>query len=426
MVGVFCFRNDLRLHDNLALQQALAVCDQLFLVYAFEDRIWKSKHNQIGFFRAQFLLESLYDIEKGISQVGGSMTYIFGNIEDSIPPFMDEVHADICFLSEENAWNEKEAENSLSQKVHLKTAYDKTLIHLADLPFSLDQLPDSFSKFRKSVETNWNIRSCISSDLTASKITKSRGNLPALRDFGITQKTSPKGYYSFTGSSTAGRKRLHEWFWEKGCISTYKKTRNQLKGADFSSHFSPWIANGSLSPREIYHETKKYEALHGANESTYWLIFELLWRDFFQFFSRLHGRKVFHPCGLNQQKEIDREPDQADLLFFRWVNGCTANLFINANINELNQTGWMSNRGRQNVASYLIHDLGLGWRRGAEWFEKTLIDYDPCSNYGNWLYLAGYCSEKKTVRYFNTTIQSMVYDPKGEYTKDWIDSPVSN
>ena len=100
-------------------------------------------------------------------------------------------------------------------------------------------------------------------------------------------------YYLFRGGVSAGQYRLKEWIWEKRCISVYKKTRSYLSGSDFSSRFSPWLSNGCLSPREIYWEIKDYETKHGANESTYWLVFELLWRDFFHFFARLHGSRFF-------------------------------------------------------------------------------------------------------------------------------------
>jgi deoxyribodipyrimidine photo-lyase len=87
---------------------------------------------------------------------------------------------------------------------------------------------------------------------------------------------------------------------------------------------------------------------------------------------------------------------------------------------ELRETGFMSNRGRQNVASFLVRDLGLDWRLGAEWFESLLIDYDPCSNYGNWTYVAGVGNDPREDRYFNVVKQAQDYDPKGEYIRHWI------
>ena len=229
-----------------------------------------------------------------------------------------------------------------------------------------------------------------------------------------------RGYYSFQGGVEAGQKRAQKWIWESHNIFTYKITRNQLRGADFSSRFSPWLSLGCLSSREIFWEVKKYESKYSANESTYWLIFELLWRDFFQFLARVHGPKIFHRKGLHPERSLTVEPADAESLFSNWKMGTTMDPFINANMNELRLTGWMSNRGRQNVASYLINNLGLDWRRGAQWFEEQLIDYDPCSNYGNWLYLAGYGNDPRTNRCFNITKQAGLYDPTGSYQKDWI------
>ena len=80
----------------------------------------------------------------------------------------------------------------------------------------------------------------------------------------------------------------------------------------------------------------------------------------------------------------------------------------------------MSNRGRQNVASFLVKDLGLNWLMGAEYFESLLIDYDPCSNYGNWSYIAGVGSDPRTDRYYNISAQARKYDPKGEYMLYWL------
>ena len=97
----------------------------------------------------------------------------------------------------------------------------------------------------------------------------------------------------------------------------------------------------------------------------------------------------------------------------------THDIFINANIKELLATGWMSNRGRQNVASYLIHDLEISWIEGAKFFEEYLIDYDPTNNYRNWKYIAGTVQESKSGEIFNIPKQTSIYDPEGTYRKFW-------
>merc|ERR1712013_504194 len=102
------------------------------------------------------------------------------------------------------------------------------------------------------------------------------------------------------------------------------------------------------------------------------------------------------------------------------ADGRTGVPFVDANMRELKLTGWMSNRGRQNVASFLVKDLGLDWRLGAEWFESQLLDHDVCSNYGNWNYAAGIGNDPRENRKFNMIKQAMDYDGEGEFVRLWV------
>jgi deoxyribodipyrimidine photo-lyase len=162
---------------------------------------------------------------------------------------------------------------------------------------------------------------------------------------------------------------------------------------------------------------KEYEALHGANESTYWLIFELIWRDYFRFAMKKHKAKFFKKGGIQNRPPKTRDDNKALL---NWMNGNTGVDFVDANMNELRITGFMSNRGRQNVASYLCNDLQLDWRYGAAYFEQQLIDYDVASNWGNWAYLAGVGNDPRGNRYFDIAKQARQYDGDGKYRMMWI------
>jgi deoxyribodipyrimidine photo-lyase len=186
---------------------------------------------------------------------------------------------------------------------------------------------------------------------------------------------------------------------------------------DDSTKFSPWFSLGCLSPRRVYAELKRYEQERGANESTYWVFFELLWRDYFKFLSRRYKEKIFLQTGV--ASENTQTPIKNDHRFKLWCDARTQDPFVNAHMTELNQTGWMSNRGRQNVASYLIHNLKLPWTWGAAYFEQLLIDYDPDVNWGNWLYLSGNGTDPKH-RAFDTQQQAAFYDPDGAYQKKWL------
>lgn len=156
----------------------------------------------------------------------------------------------------------------------------------------------------------------------------------------------------------------------------------------------------------------------GANESTYWLVFELLWRDFFRFMFKKHQTKLFQAAGITSEKTIPKSVGEK--LLNTWVNGTTGVGFIDANMRELQLTGFMSNRGRQNVASYLCNDLKLDWRYGAAYFEQQLIDYDVCSNWGNWAYLAGVGNDPRENRYFNIEKQAQDYDKNKAFRNLWL------
>ncbi|MCL4169808.1 UNVERIFIED_CONTAM: hypothetical protein GTU68_047926, partial [Idotea baltica] len=286
------------------------------------------------------------------------------------------------------------------------------LYYTADLPFPIHHTPDTFTQFRKEVERFVAVRAPLPAPTEPfEKLTVKveAGEIPTLSDFNLEDNK---------GGEREGLKRLHYYLWETKAIKTYKKTRNELLGSDYSSKFSPWLAQGCLSPKMIYQEIKRFEEAEGSNDSTYWLFFELMWRDFFRFMGKKHGNKIFQKGGIKGATETQWKNSKK--LLDRWVKGETGVPFIDANMKELNRTGFMSNRGRQNVASFLVKDLNVNWQMGAEYFESILIDYDPCSNYGNWNYVAGVGSDPRENRYFNIITQAKRYDPQGEYVKRWL------
>lgn len=161
---------------------------------------------------------------------------------------------------------------------------------------------------------------------------------------------------------------------------------------------------------------KRYEKLRNIqNKSTYWLYFELMCREFFRYLCCKYDTNTFLPGGFLNKRISWKNSEQA---VKRWKLGCTGRPLVDANIREMRASGWMSNRGRQNVASYLVHDLKIDWRIGADYFESLLLDYDVCSNYGNWNMAAGLGGGR--VDRFNITKQSKTYDPEGDYIRHWI------
>lgn len=192
------------------------------------------------------------------------------------------------------------------------------------------------------------------------------------------------------GGEAAGLARLSEYATPAG-LGTYHRTRNQLHGRNHSSHLSPWLANGCLSPRTVYWRAKEYERTHAHSEKdkrfdhVQKFVFELCWRDYFRFYCAHEGRHVFFLGGpANRMRHWTRDLE----VEARWKEGRTGVPLVDALMRELRYTGYIANRGRYVVASYLVHYLGIDWRVGADWFEHLLLDHDVCSNYGEWTSMA--------------------------------------
>jgi deoxyribodipyrimidine photo-lyase len=125
----------------------------------------------------------------------------------------------------------------------------------------------------------------------------------------------------YVGGEDAANQRLKEYFWEQDLLKVYKETRNEMLGMDFSSKFSVWLANGCISPRYIYQQVQEYEYQRVKNDSTYWLIFELLWRDYFRFVSMKYGNRIFSAKGIKQDQHV--QWSQNKRIFELWKNGET-------------------------------------------------------------------------------------------------------
>ena len=250
-----------------------------------------------------------------------------------------------------------------------------------------------------------------------SNLLKNTSKIPNLKDLGLEDfKQDPRTAFPFRGGEDEAWKRIEHYFWETKNLSEYKQTRNGLLGKDYSSKLSAWLANGSISAVSIFHQVKKFEQEITKNEDTYWLIFELIWRDFFKYISLKHGNSIFFLNGI-LNKKLDWNFSKEKLQ--NWIDGETKEDFVNANMKEIAATGFMSNRGRQNVNSFWAKELKQDWRASAAYFESVLVDYDVHSNWGNWMYNSGVGNDPRD-RKFNVKKQAERYDPNNEYVDTWV------
>lgn len=423
--SIVWFRNDLRLHDNEALVDALGHNDEVIPLYVIDPRIFEGKTSfgfpKTGQYRLQFIIESLVDLRQNLRRLGSDLYIRYGHPETVIPEFARMARTSYIYCNRERTQEEVNVQDKLEQGLwvigqEIRYYRGKMLYYTADLPFPITHCPDTFTTFRKEVEKFVSIRKPLPAPEAFSPVTieLEKGDIPTFSKYSIIPAENPM----IKGGESEAISELKYYLWDTDAIATYKETRNGLLGRDYSSKFSAHLSMGTLSPKLVYYEIKKYEADVTKNKSTYWLIFELLWRDFFRFMAKKHGNKIFHKSGIKGQVPMKLYDNET--LFGKWTEGKTGIPFIDANMRELNTTGFMSNRGRQNVASFLVKDMRINWIWGAEYFESLLIDYDPCSNYGNWNYVAGVGSDPREDRYFNIPSQVRKYDPEGAYMKHWL------
>ena len=420
------FGNNLRVHDNEALHSA-AKAKRVIAVYFFDPRHFEI--TSYGFkkterFRAKFLLETVHQLKNSLEKLNITLLVYHEKPEDKIPELVKKFNINTIFL--QNEWTPEE--NHVIQEVEKRTPktvsfqkiFDQFLFHPEDIPFdSYAQISQVFTVFRKKCEKHTQVRPCF--DTPTLKPTENRiastTEIPTMEALGFFNfETDHRSAFPFEGGENNALQRLQRYFWDSKKLAYYKKTRNGLVGTDYSSKFSPWLANGSISARMIYWEVKRFENEIKKNQDTYWLIFELIWRDYFKYVSLKHGNKIFKIDGI-LQKEYDWHSNDAAKQ--DWINGKTDDDFVNANMLEIKHTGWMSNRGRQNVASYWSKHLQQDWRIGASYFEAMLIDYDVHSNWGNWMYNSGVGNDPRN-RTFNTKRQAEMYDLNKKFQSLWL------
>ena len=429
-----------------------------------DGKSWNFGFERMTASRKSFLLASLLDVKMGLKENynsdltvlkprdRGSEASVVGTLkayleDQNIKEFTLYLGADVpCY-------EEKLLEKQLLQDPMFKSRLvlvrnNQTMLMTEKLPFSsIQKLPDVYTSFRSAVEKAgiaqdgspiglvsgacgfpapflpFQPKSCRSANEPSNTILETDEIVALKKHLDAQWDRCVHSAVPFEGGEGAALRRFHDYL--ENNISTYKQTRNGLLGVEYSSKLSPFLSFGNISPRYII--SKLAPLIKSGNEGAYWLWFELLWRDYFYFVAEKYGTRLFMVNGL-----LDANVDHSewkssveDPWFQAWCQGQTGVPFVDANMRELAATGYMSNRGRQNVASFLVKDLGVDWRLGAEWFESRLLDHDPCVNYGNWLYVAGLGNDPrqqdfgKDGRYFNVIKQGRDYDCSGDFIKMW-------
>ena len=414
-LGVVWFTVDLRCSDQHMLWRAAQEVDYLVCLYCDEPHNNRpSRYSTQGMSanRRRFLEQGLNDLASQLATMGQKLFVSSMDAVTSLNLLLNEIPISHLYHNHHEGWNEQQTLKRIASQfpdVRLHLNHGLSLFTPSQLPFDVANLPDSFSKFRRLVE-----------NLDVFTPLPALQKLPPAPTFNI-QRISPwskkriENESAFTGGEHAAMDQLSDYF-STDLPSQYKATRNELDGWENSTKFSPWLAQGSLSARQIKASIDVYERDHGASESTYWIYFELLWREYFHWYATRYGKQLFLPGGLTGKQTQGSYYAER---FRKWSQGNTPYPLVNACMKPLNETGFMSNRGRQIVASCLIYELGIDWRYGAAYFEEQLIDYNVGSNWGNWQYIAGVGADPRGGRHFNLERQTELYDSRHLFIDKW-------
>ncbi|KQT27610.1 DASH family cryptochrome [Chryseobacterium sp. Leaf405] len=415
--GLLWFKNDLRLHDNEALTKAIEECDELIFCYAIEKSNFKKL--DLGFKkcdinRFKFMEQSVVDLQNHLDKLDAHLLIGSDSAAQLLPELVEKYDISDIYAEEEYASEElnliKRIQDSLPS-IDFHFYWGKTLYHKDDIPFSIADIPLSSKAYRIPAGKESEPRKTLKKPTQLDSVKKVKSTkFPSYKKFGFTKKEYDSAKPVLEGGETKALKRLQYYTFKSELLTGYRWTRNRSQGLDYSSKLSPYLALGCISPREIFETVKEYEDKIKKNQSTWWLVFELVWRDFFTFKGMKFGNKIFKTKGY-KNKKIRFENNQKN--FKRWCDGKTGIPFVDAHMRQLNETGYMSNRGRVNCASYFVHDLNIDWTWGAAYFESRLIDYDVSSNWMNWHMQAF------EIYYTNPIHQSNKYKAQ-DFIREWI------
>lgn len=413
---LYCFDRDLRLDDNPALLRASEHAGELLCVYCHDAAVGCSDRfgtPRLGSHRQVFIEQALQDLAAALQSRDQALVVVRGDPVAEIGNLIEVYAIDRVVRGRAVGHHESAQWRQLVDR-HPRVEFEEidngTLLEAAQVS-EMGELPATFSKFRRLAE---------GLELAQPVALPSLPPAPdgILATGGSSGRVPGAENALFEGGEAAAWAHLERYF-STGAPGRYKQTRNALDGWSNSSKFSPWLAAGCVSPRRLLEHIRRYEAGNGANESTYWLFFELLWREYFQWYALAHGTRLFRFSGIGDRAPKTRFDRK---IFDSWCGGDTRWPLVNACMRELNATGYLSNRGRQIVASALVNELEQDWRAGAGYFEYRLVDYDVASNWGNWQYIAGVGADPRGGRHFNLEKQAQQFDPDGEYVRGWLEA----
>ncbi len=406
--GLFIFRRDLRLDDNTGLMAALSQCEKVIPCFIFDPRQIGKENEYRSNNAIQFMIESLQDLKKQLKKKKGKLYLFYGEAPKVVAKLIKQENIDAVFF------NKDYTPFALKRDEAIKKACLKN--NIACFSF-YDELLNEPNKVLTNNNDPYSIYSAYYKKATKVPVAKPikcnatnfwKGAIKGQKLNAIFKKilkTKNKNILVHGGSQNTMK-----------ILRNLKNFKNYAKTRDFPSmpttHLSASNKFGTASIRQVYWAIVK------ALGKYHPLIPQLYWRDFFTQVA-YHSPFVFGQPFRKKYEKLKWLKSKKD--FQKWCQGKTGFPIVDAGMRQLNTTGFMHNRVRMIVASFLVKDLHINWLWGEKYFAKQLVDYDPAVNNGNWQWCASTgCDSQPYFRIFNPWLQQKKFDPECKYIKKWI------
>jgi deoxyribodipyrimidine photo-lyase len=408
MTALVWFTRDLRVHDHPALRIALDRADRVICVFCLDDRLLTGR-NASGP-RTQFMLECLADLDERLDR---TLVLRRGWPERELPTLARAVNAtEMHFSGDSGPFARRRIERVTRALCDAGVeSFPHTGLHAVD---DLDEIRTRqgrpytvFSPFHRA----WldaPRRGVLGRPRAFTPLPSGvrKGRLPSLADLGLEQEVEDP----LVGGEGPARRRLSRFL--NSDVGDYSDNHDAL-GRDRTSRLSPYLHFGCLSPREIEERLPRGEGAAAFRR-------QLCWRDFYHQVLLHHPRNARSEFQDRYRGAISWSRSETD--FEAWCEGRTGYPLVDAGMRQLRREGWMHNRTRLVVGSFLTKDLGIDWRRGERWFMRMLIDGDQANNNGNWQWIASVGVDPQPFyrRIYNPARHMDRFDPHGDYVRRYV------
>ncbi|HTX30463.1 MAG TPA: deoxyribodipyrimidine photo-lyase [Solirubrobacteraceae bacterium] len=411
MTALLWLRRDLRLHDHPALRAALDHDGPLVPVFCLDPRLLGGRHASGP--RTQFLLECLADLDQSLDRRGSRLVVRRGRPERVLAELARDLGASHVFWTADVSPFARRRDQSVRRELEGLGAEVHVLpgLFVLDDPEGLHTTAGDpyrvFTPFHRAwLKCDRREVLPVPRSLPALPSAVEPGRLPPLQELGLEETV----VRAATGGEHPGRRRMQQFLAD--LLVGYGRGRDDL-GADVSSRLSAYLHFGCISPREL---EARLPGDPGAQEFRR----QLCWRDFYAHVLAHFPTNARHEFQDRYRGSI--RWSRAERRFQAWCEGRTGYPLVDAAMRQLRREGWMHNRARLVVGSFLTKDLGLDWRWGERWFMRLLIDGDEASNNGNWQWIAsvGVDPQPPFRRIYNPARQQARFDPNGAYVRRYI------